>query len=134
LQLKSCETCAAGVGTFKCMWCPVLQRCSDTLDRYRQEWIESSCPTDTSQQSNQTCKLFDEEFRNFNGKISPFDSNFYTNDLPKDTDYFKSVFLGIFLTILISMLITTAAWGVYAYKNPTSPSGIWLIEVRAYLK
>lgn len=46
LQLKSCEACLKGVGNFKCLWCPVLQRCSDTMDRYRQEWIEASCPVD----------------------------------------------------------------------------------------
>ena len=131
MQLKTCETCATGVGNFKCMWCPILQRCSDTMDRYRQEWIESSCPVDLKTQTNQTCQEYNEEFSklNLNSKIRDFDSNRYATDSSKETDYFKSVFVGIFVTILISMLLTTAAWGVYAYKNPTSPSGIWLIEV-----
>ena len=44
IQLKTCETCMEGVGNFKCLWCPQLQRCSDTMDRHRQEWIESSGP------------------------------------------------------------------------------------------
>ncbi len=46
LQLKSCESCLHGIGNFNCLWCPTLQRCSDTMDRYRQEWIESSCPVE----------------------------------------------------------------------------------------
>ena len=54
-------------------------------------------------------------------------------DSAKDADYVKTVLVGIFLTILISMLLTTAGWAVYAYKNPTSPSGIWLIEVNLLL-
>lgn len=28
---------------FQCHWCPGLDRCSDGLDRNRQEWLESKC-------------------------------------------------------------------------------------------
>lgn len=48
-----------GVGNFKCLWCPQLQRCSDTMDRHRQEWIESSCPIEKNSISkNMTCQAF----------------------------------------------------------------------------
>ena len=50
-----------------------------------------------------------------------------------ESEYVKSVIIGLFLTITIAMTVTLAAWGVYAYKNPTSPSGIWLIEVSHYI-
>ena len=37
--------------------------------------------------------------------------------------------VGLFLTLAIAMMVTLVSWSIYAYKNPTSPSGIWLIEV-----
>ena len=52
LQLNTCESCQKGIVGFKCMWCPTLQRCSDTVDRYRQEWIESFCPLDYNVKQN----------------------------------------------------------------------------------
>lgn len=48
----------------------------------------------------------------------------------KDSAYTKSVSVGVFLTIFISMIFTTLIWILYAYKNPNSTSGIWLIEHR----
>lgn len=47
-----------------------------------------------------------------------------------ESEGLRSVLSGIFMTVLISMVLTTAAWVVYAYKNPNSASGIWLIEHR----
>ena len=125
LQLSNCGQCLKGVGNFKCLWCPALNRCSDTMDRYRQEWIESSCPMDISAQTKAVCAVVGP--KNFNSKFQ-FSSG--THDNLGSADYAKTIFLGLFLTILISMLLTTLGWAVYAYKNPTSPSGIWLIEHR----
>lgn len=42
----------------------------------------------------------------------------------------SGVALGLFLFILLSVLVALAVWGVYAYRNPTSPSGLFLIKVR----
>lgn len=44
LQFKTCDTCVNSLTNFNCIWCPELQRCSDTVDRYRQEWLEFGCP------------------------------------------------------------------------------------------
>ena len=46
-----------------------------------------------------------------------------------ESDGIKNVLIGIFVTILIAMCGTLACWVVYAYMNPNSASGIWLIEV-----
>lgn len=35
----------------------------------------------------------------------------------------------ILVTIAISLLVSLVSWGVYAVKNPSSPSGQWLVEV-----
>ena len=135
LQLETCSECLQGVANFKCLWCPMLNRCSDTMDRYRQEWIESSCPVDAGSQSNAICSVSNTNNNNFNNNAN----NKYANKGQSSADgagnvstgeYVRTVFVGLFLTILISMTLTTLGWAAYAYKNPTSPSGIWLIEHR----
>ncbi|CAF0899240.1 unnamed protein product [Brachionus calyciflorus] len=125
IQFKTCDTCVNGLTNFKCIWCPALQRCSDTVDRYRQEWVEYSCPMNFEDQANSSCLL--------TGKANSYRENTYKDrsDLEiNDSDNVKSVLFGVFMTLILSMVITTLAWTIYAYKNPTSPSGIWLIEHR----
>ncbi|XP_038560953.1 plexin domain-containing protein 1-like [Micropterus salmoides] len=43
LQHDSCELCLSSIQTSGCSWCNVLQRCSDGMDRHRQEWLEYGC-------------------------------------------------------------------------------------------
>ncbi|KAG7459737.1 hypothetical protein MATL_G00213850 [Megalops atlanticus] len=43
LQHSSCETCLSSDLTSGCSWCNVLQRCSDGIDRHRQEWLDYGC-------------------------------------------------------------------------------------------
>ncbi|XP_047215705.1 plexin domain-containing protein 1-like isoform X2 [Girardinichthys multiradiatus] len=43
LQHDSCEYCLSSNRTSGCSWCNVLQRCSDGMDRHRQEWLDYSC-------------------------------------------------------------------------------------------
>lgn len=160
LQMKTCDKCVSGVGDFKCIWCPILQRCSDTMDRYRQEWIESSCPIEyKANTSIATCQLPEninyaeanmatdvktdknnnnnihnrfEHGTQIEGVTSAIDGGMASlaNHHHQDANAFRSAFLGVFITICTSMAITTIGWGIYAYRNPTTTSGIWLIEHR----
>uniref|UniRef100_A0A665U9Q6 Plexin domain-containing protein 1-like n=1 Tax=Echeneis naucrates TaxID=173247 RepID=A0A665U9Q6_ECHNA len=43
LQHDSCELCLSSNQTSGCSWCHVLQRCSDGMDRHRQEWLDYAC-------------------------------------------------------------------------------------------
>uniref|UniRef100_A0A667Z9N3 Plexin domain containing 1 n=1 Tax=Myripristis murdjan TaxID=586833 RepID=A0A667Z9N3_9TELE len=43
LQHDSCELCLTSNQTSGCSWCNVLQRCSDGMDRHRQEWLDYAC-------------------------------------------------------------------------------------------
>nr|XP_061805299.1 plexin domain-containing protein 1-like [Nerophis lumbriciformis] len=43
LQHDSCESCISSNQTSDCSWCNVLQRCSDGMDRHRQEWLDFGC-------------------------------------------------------------------------------------------
>ncbi|XP_061665789.1 plexin domain-containing protein 1 isoform X2 [Syngnathoides biaculeatus] len=44
LQHTSCDPCLGSNLTSGCGWCNTLQRCSDGLDRLRQEWLDYNCP------------------------------------------------------------------------------------------
>ncbi|XP_062858863.1 plexin domain-containing protein 1 isoform X2 [Trichomycterus rosablanca] len=43
LQHTSCDQCLHSNLTSGCGWCNVLQRCSDGIDRHRQEWLDYGC-------------------------------------------------------------------------------------------
>ncbi|XP_030610901.1 plexin domain-containing protein 1-like isoform X2 [Archocentrus centrarchus] len=44
LQHTSCDLCLTSNLTTSCGWCNTLQRCSDGIDRHRQEWLDYNCP------------------------------------------------------------------------------------------
>jgi hypothetical protein len=50
-------------------------------------------------------------------------------DLVTSSDYMNAILIGLFSTLLLTFITMTIAWVYYAYRNPTSASGIWLIEV-----
>lgn len=54
LQHDSCELCLSSNQTVGCSWCNVLQRCSDGMDRHRQEWLDYACSEEQSK--NATCE------------------------------------------------------------------------------
>ncbi|XP_036397686.1 plexin domain-containing protein 1 isoform X1 [Megalops cyprinoides] len=43
LQHETCEQCTSSNLTAGCGWCNILQRCSDGIDRHRQEWLDYGC-------------------------------------------------------------------------------------------
>ncbi|XP_064177985.1 plexin domain-containing protein 1 isoform X1 [Anguilla rostrata] len=43
LQHGSCDSCISSNLTSGCGWCNVIQRCSDGIDRHRQEWLDYGC-------------------------------------------------------------------------------------------
>ena len=40
---SSCDECTKLKSGFNCAWCHSVSRCSDGIDRHRQEWVEASC-------------------------------------------------------------------------------------------
>ncbi|CAN9508739.1 unnamed protein product [Ophioblennius macclurei] len=44
LQHTTCDLCVTSNLTSGCGWCNTLQRCSDGVDRHRQEWLDYNCP------------------------------------------------------------------------------------------
>ncbi|XP_072312715.1 plexin domain-containing protein 1-like [Eucyclogobius newberryi] len=46
-QHKTCELCMTPNVTTGCGWCNTVQRCSDGIDRHRQDWLEFNCPEES---------------------------------------------------------------------------------------
>ncbi|XP_052257536.1 plexin domain-containing protein 1-like isoform X4 [Dreissena polymorpha] len=42
-QYSECESCVNSKIGFTCKWCGVINRCSDSVDWYRQEWLDQGC-------------------------------------------------------------------------------------------
>uniref|UniRef100_A0A8C5F8H5 PSI domain-containing protein n=1 Tax=Gadus morhua TaxID=8049 RepID=A0A8C5F8H5_GADMO len=47
LQHLTCDQCLSSTLTAGCGWCNTLQRCSDGIDRHRQEWLDYNCSEET---------------------------------------------------------------------------------------
>lgn len=46
-QHTTCELCVTSNLTTGCGWCNTVQRCSDGIDRHRQEWLDFNCPEES---------------------------------------------------------------------------------------
>lgn len=46
-QHTTCEVCMTSNLTTGCGWCNTVQRCSDGIDRHRQEWLDFNCPEES---------------------------------------------------------------------------------------
>ncbi|CAL8379336.1 plexin domain-containing protein 1 [Gadus morhua] len=51
LQHLTCDQCLSSTLTAGCGWCNTLQRCSDGIDRHRQEWLDYNC----SEEAKSSC-------------------------------------------------------------------------------
>ncbi|KAI0242187.1 Plexin domain-containing protein 2 [Lamellibrachia satsuma] len=104
-MFKACAECLLETATtsFNCMWCPATRRCSNGLDRKRQEWLENKCyVVDITVDQ---CRL--------SGQSSSFNAGI--------------LFAILMLLCVVGVLV---GWVIYAYRNPNTRSGQWLIEHR----
>nr|XP_020472219.1 plexin domain-containing protein 1-like [Monopterus albus] len=70
LQHTSCDLCLTSNLTAGCGWCNTLQRCSDGIDRHRQEWIDYNCP----EEAKGTCEDYSPVLPE--GSVSSFNHSF----------------------------------------------------------
>nr|CAH0113248.1 unnamed protein product [Daphnia galeata] len=43
VAFNSCDSCISNTIGFECVWCSTAERCSDGMDRYRQDWLIKGC-------------------------------------------------------------------------------------------
>uniref|UniRef100_A0A8C9YMG7 Plexin domain containing 1 n=1 Tax=Sander lucioperca TaxID=283035 RepID=A0A8C9YMG7_SANLU len=68
LQHDNCELCLSSNQTSGCSWCNVLQRCSDGMDRHRQEWLDYAC---SEESKNATCEDYSRVDSSTGSAITP---------------------------------------------------------------
>ncbi|CAB3387956.1 Hypothetical predicted protein [Cloeon dipterum] len=130
--LKDCASCLESNIGFECVWCPSTERCSDGVDRSRQEWLAKECHL-ANQTKKDECSA--SERRMPSSTVEP------PYDLPPQApalevrqeqeeqgsgSYFAVAF-GVLLSVLV---LSFVVWAVYAYFNPHSSSGQFLIRYR----
>ncbi|CAF4265030.1 unnamed protein product, partial [Rotaria magnacalcarata] len=134
-----CASCLANRGKrYNCSWCDDIQKCSDGYDRSRQQWIRAQChrlaAADTCPNS------MEDTYDNYHFSSSSLpsmvqfekrkESSIATSRSYSTLHTFRTIVITLLLSVLILSLAALAVTYMYAYRNPTSPAGMWLLEHR----
>ncbi len=136
-----CSSCLANRGKrYNCSWCDDIQKCSDGYDRSRQQWIRAQCHRLSSEQicPNSLEDTFDTNHLSLLSSSLPSiihfekrkDSSISSSRQNSAFQVFRTILLTLLISVLILSLITLAGTYAYAYRHPTSPAGMWLLEHR----
>ncbi|XP_008312356.1 plexin domain-containing protein 1-like isoform X2 [Cynoglossus semilaevis] len=134
LQHKSCELCLTSNLTTGCGWCNTLQRCSDGIDRHRQEWLDYNCP----EEAKGTCEDFNPELTD--GSMSSFNISFPTSsaaleDLQTGPPNHKvitentAIIAGVVAALVLLVALTLLAV-YYINTHPTVAPPFYLMQRR----
>ncbi|XP_029013832.1 plexin domain-containing protein 1-like [Betta splendens] len=141
LKHDSCELCLSSNQTSGCSWCNVLQRCSDGMDRHRQEWLDYGC---SEQDKDATCEDYSKD-ESFTGSYVPPERKDVTSLIPQqkscksdDENSASSTRseglgnVGVIAGIAAALVLLLALVFVVLYINyhPTAASSLYLIQRR----
>ncbi|XP_064648318.1 plexin domain-containing protein 2-like isoform X2 [Lineus longissimus] len=148
IQQSGCESCfMSNITNFSCRWCPKLKRCSDGMDRHRQTWLSKGCsssavndssfctkhhtlkPTEISEKTSKrpTSPPHKEQTSHHEGCKEDL-ANCPSKAGRAGAGLTVGIIIAIFLIVLL--VVGVVGWFWYAYKNPTTRSGMWLMEHR----
>jgi hypothetical protein len=134
-----CSSCLANRGKrYNCSWCEDIQKCSDGYDRSRQQWIRAQCHRLASEE---TCpNSMEDTYDNNHFQLSSLPSRIHFEKdkepyVSSSRQYsafqtFRTILITLLLSVLILSLLTLGVTYIYAYRNPTSQVGMWLLEHR----
>ncbi|KAK3927453.1 Plexin domain-containing protein 2 [Frankliniella fusca] len=148
LDMKDCNSCLTEITNFECNWCPSARRCSNGMDRYRQDWLLKGCePTDANagkvkQRSDQctddeviipdTNHVHEIEEPIPQSKAAKHSQDAridaHQEQVSDEVGVSMSGVVGILL--LVVLVCSIGLWVLYAYRHPHSTSGQWLIRYR----
>ncbi|XP_061567500.1 plexin domain-containing protein 1-like isoform X2 [Cololabis saira] len=132
LQHDSCDLCLSSNQTSGCSWCNVLQRCSDGMDRHRQEWLDYGC---SGESNYATCEDY---FRNesiFESSVTPETEeitfltpqqkgceNVNTDSSNKKKGFTTpGVIAGVVAALVLLLALTLVALYIQCHPTVTSP-------------
>jgi len=141
---KDCTTCLAtpennaNKADLECRWCPELGRCSDGTDRNRQDWLKRKCDIHNVSMT-ETCSTLGQGYPGHGSAAREYPGYGPGHQIAKMSDYGDhtpakvnganpgAIVGGIFSCLLILALV---GWVGYAYFNPNTSSGRFLIKYR----
>ncbi|KAL0992733.1 hypothetical protein UPYG_G00097630 [Umbra pygmaea] len=140
LQHDNCDLCLTSTLTSGCIWCNVLQRCSDGMDRHRQEWLDYGCSLEAK---DVTCEdYFVDGPESTVGPSVPSGSDFTTPlgsllespTMDVDTGHPRQhnspvqtgVIVGVVAALVILLALTLLA--LYMNSHPIAASPIYLLQ------
>jgi len=141
---KDCSTCLAtpennaNKADLECRWCPELGRCSDGTDRNRQDWLKRKCDIHNVS-ITEMCHTSGQAYPGHGSAAREYPGYGPGHQIAKMSDYGEhipakvnganpgAIVGGIFSCLLILALV---GWVGYAYFNPNTSSGRFLIKYR----
>ncbi|XP_065172146.1 plexin domain-containing protein 2 isoform X2 [Atheta coriaria] len=141
--LKNCTACLTkSLANFQCSWCPSLNKCSNGLDRSRQEWLTKGCDKRQVKNDSECGQPYSEAlpddhevaFNNHDSSFDPLDDptkgSRVSDVLSPDS---QAVRMGVSsvmaILFLVSLLSGIVIWVFYAFRNPHTTSGQILIRL-----
>ncbi|KAL0984445.1 hypothetical protein UPYG_G00141640 [Umbra pygmaea] len=141
LQHTTCEICLMSNLTNGCGWCNTLQRCSDGIDRHRQEWLDYNCPEEAKES---TCETYTEggpeaSMGSFNGSaLEPTPSTAVLSDVPvtedlqtgpphSDRTEQTAIIAGVVAALILLVALTLLAV-YYINTHPTVAPPFYLMQ------
>ncbi|CAO1399327.1 unnamed protein product [Diamesa hyperborea] len=139
LSLDNCDSCLTTDINFKCSWCPLMNRCSNGVDRKRQEWTNLGC--DKAQISDpKTCALL-ASYPVTTTTTTPKPVPSSTEDSSKVQQHYiapqhrdesipqkSRMGLVSILSSVLALAFVICIWVFYAYLHPHTTSGQFLIN------
>ncbi|XP_013147397.1 PREDICTED: plexin domain-containing protein 2 [Papilio polytes] len=151
IQYNTCESCANHNTGFQCLWCEQIRKCSSGTDRNKQDWIVRNCdrepvmnlsscpahaPINAPSDNSNTAYTTDGQ----NNSVVVV-STVHTG-ADKTSSERVGVASGVGAAerspvggavaafVLVALVCCLAAWILYAFKNPHTRSGQFLIKYR----
>lgn len=111
-SIKELVPCVLSELDFKCTWCSATQKCYDALDKYTSEWRTSGCLREERLNSKPRSTISSQTSK------------------PESSHSSSKVGVAIVVVVVVVLVAALGGFFLYAYRNPTSKSGIWLMEHR----
>jgi len=159
-SFNDCTSCLTKKVSFECSWCEATKKCSDGYDRHRQDWLKNKCddnsiqtvakcapaPPANSEQINKE-EHSSSDTAVVGPNVKPAVISISGNDVSSQTNANQQEKLkgktvngkenkqsrkgGIaFMFIIMCLVVLLAYWAMYAYRNPQSKPGQWMIKYR----
>lgn len=142
IQFSTCDECLNHDTTFNCTWCSRLQKCSSGTDRNKQSWEIKQCNASALTNAT-TCPATQSDTANNTVNASTTNKPDNQSTTAADAvDHAKSrvqisvpvqrrpIGGAVFGFVVVALICSLALWVVYAFKNPHTRSGQFLIKYR----